>query len=57
MNDDKPVTLDRIKRHAKKIKKEKGIQHAKALDEAAVLAGFQNYRHAKVQLESTETDN
>lgn len=42
--------IDTIKRHAKAIKRATGIQHARALDEAAVSAGFQNFRHAQNQL-------
>lgn len=42
----RPSSLDGIKRLAKSIKVERGIQHLLALDEAARLAGFQNFRHA-----------
>lgn len=42
----RPSTLDGIKRLAKSLKRERGIQHARALDEAAQAAGFQNFRHA-----------
>lgn len=34
-----------IKKRAKQIKKERSIQHARALDLAAQELGFQNYRH------------
>lgn len=47
MRPGRPSSLDGIKRHAKAIKAEKGLQHARALDEAATLAGFQNFAHAK----------
>lgn len=40
-------TLHDIKRHAKAIRKATGITHMRALDQAAVHAGFQNFRHAQ----------
>ncbi len=43
----RPSTLDGIKRLAKSLKVERGIQHVRALDEAAHSAGFQNFRHAR----------
>jgi hypothetical protein len=46
----RPSTLEGIKRLAKSIKVERGIQHATALDDAAHAAGFQNFRHAKSAL-------
>lgn len=42
----RPSTLDGIKRLAKLLKSERGIQHVRALDDAAQAAGFQNFRHA-----------
>lgn len=42
----RPSSLDGIKRLAKSIKGERGIQHIRALDAAAQSAGFQNFRHA-----------
>ncbi|UCZ75633.1 DUF5623 domain-containing protein [Dickeya zeae] len=42
----RPSTLDGIKRLAKSLKSERGIQHVRALDDAAQAAGFQNFRHA-----------
>lgn len=39
-------TLEEIKRIARVLKKESGIPHSEALERAAVLNGFQNYRHA-----------
>jgi hypothetical protein len=42
----RPSTIDGIKRLAKRIKAAKGIQPATALDEAAKLAGFNNFAHA-----------
>lgn len=42
----RPSTLDGIKRLAKSLKVERGIQHVRALDDAAQAAGFQNFRHA-----------
>lgn len=41
-----PSTIDGIKRLAKAIKRESGITHYEALEEAARKAGFQNFRHA-----------
>lgn len=52
MRQGRPSSLDGIKRYAKAIKSEKGLQHARALDEAATLAGFQNFAHAKRALAS-----
>lgn len=43
----RPSTLGGIKRLAKSIKVDKGIQHARALDTAAQAAGFENFRHAQ----------
>lgn len=40
-------TLESIKRHAKAIKKDAGIKHFAALDQAAMRAGFANYAHAQ----------
>lgn len=48
----RPSTLDGIKRLAKSLKVERGIQHVRALDEAAKAAGFQNFRHASNVLRS-----
>jgi hypothetical protein len=42
----RPSTLDGIKRLAKVIKQQQGIQHVRALDEAAKAAGYQSFRHA-----------
>lgn len=38
-------SADYIKRHAKKIKKETGISHHDALDQASQEAGFSNWKH------------
>lgn len=46
----RPSTLDGIKRLTRSIKIEKGIQHTSALDKAARMAGFQNFRHARNML-------
>lgn len=48
----RPSTVDGIKRLAKSIKATQGIQHASALDEAARLAGFQNFKQARNELET-----
>ncbi|MBY0250375.1 MAG: hypothetical protein K2X54_03170 [Methylobacterium organophilum] len=53
MRQGRPSSLDGIKRHAKKIKAEQGLQHARALDEAAKLAGYVNFAHANGTLRST----
>ncbi|KVN38427.1 hypothetical protein WT11_05850 [Burkholderia stagnalis] len=49
----RPSTLDGIKRLAKSLKIERGIQHTQALDAAAQAAGFQNFRHAGNVLRAT----
>lgn len=46
----RPSTMDGIKRLAKSIKTLRGLQHARALDESAKVAGFENYRHARNKL-------
>jgi hypothetical protein len=42
----RPTTLEGIKRLAKSLKVERGVQHVQALDVASQAAGFQNFRHA-----------
>lgn len=42
-----PSTVDGIKRLAKSIKRERHITHSEALNQAAKVAGFENYRHAQ----------
>lgn len=42
----RPSSIDGIKRLAKQLRREKGIKYHQALDEAAVLARFQNFKHA-----------
>lgn len=39
------MNVDRLKRAAKKLKKEKGIKHYEALNEIARQNGFQNWKH------------
>ena len=51
----RPSTLDGIKRLAKTLKAEQVIQHVRALDEAARLAGFKNFRHASNVLGGAST--
>lgn len=46
----KPSTLNGVKQLAKKISKAEGIPHTKALDVAARQAGYENYRHARKEL-------
>lgn len=43
----RPSSIEGIKRLAKKIASEKSVKHTTALNEAAVLAGYQNFTHAK----------
>jgi hypothetical protein len=47
----RPTTMVGIRRLAKQIKKAKGVTHAEALDQAAVAAGYQNFRHARRMLD------
>lgn len=42
----RPTSVVGIKRLAKTLKAERGIPHLQALDEAAQIAGFENFRHA-----------
>lgn len=44
-----PSTIAGISRLAKTIRRERGIKHTLALDQAAQIAGFQNHKHAKRQ--------
>ena len=46
----RPSSLDGIKRLAKSLRVERGVQHVRALDDAARLAGYQNFRHASNML-------
>jgi hypothetical protein len=46
----RPSSLKGISRLATSIKREKGITHLQAMDEAARRAGFQNLRHAQKSL-------
>ncbi|WP_175947928.1 hypothetical protein [Burkholderia pyrrocinia] len=48
-------TLDGIKRLAKTIKRDRGISHHQALDEASRAAGYRNLRHAQNQIEHSTT--
>jgi hypothetical protein len=50
----RPTTLEGIKRLAKLLKTERGIQHIQALDVAAQAAGFQNFRHASNTLRTDQ---
>ena len=43
----RPSSLDGIKRLATSLKRERGIPHLQALDEAARKGDFQNFRHAR----------
>lgn len=45
-------SIETIKRHAKRLKKESHgtLQHCDALDASARAAGFENFRHARAAL-------
>lgn len=45
-----PSTIAGISRLAKAIRRERGIKHTLALEAAAKIAGFENFKHAKRQL-------
>lgn len=53
----RPTTLVGIKRYAKDIRKARGIIHALALDEAARMAGYRDYRDARRSLEAGDAAN
>jgi hypothetical protein len=46
----RPSTVDGIKQLAKKIRRERNITHAEALEDASRQAGYENFVHAKRQL-------
>ena len=48
----RPTSIEGIKRLAKHVKASECIQHAKALDQAARSAGYENFTHARRQLPS-----
>lgn len=48
----KPTTLESLKRHAKRLKREHKITHAAALERAAEMAGYANYRVAQAAFSS-----
>lgn len=50
-----PSTIGGIKRRAKQIKKANGVPHLEALDIAARSASFENFAHARNQLQSSNT--
>lgn len=52
-----PSTIGGIKRHAKQLKKVNGVPHHKALDIAAQSASFENFAHARNQLQSPNAIN
>lgn len=56
-NQRKPASIAGIKRLAKKIASEKSVTHTAALEEAAMLAGYQNLIHAKRALTSKPTSS
>jgi len=52
----RPITLVGIRRLANRKKKELGIKHSAALDQASIDAGYANYRDAKRALKDHTTD-
>lgn len=42
--------LNWMRKRAKKLKKELGLQHAKALDEVARESGFKNWKHVNEEV-------
>lgn len=50
-----PSTIGGIKRHAKQLKKVNGVPHHEALDIAARNASFENFVHARNQLQSSNS--
>lgn len=53
--DNRPSTIGGIKRHAKQIKKSSGVTHHEALDLAARNASYENFSHARNQLQSVNS--
>ena len=47
-----PSSVDGIKRLAKALKRERGLPHHEALNHAAIVAGYQNFAHARRTLEA-----
>lgn len=56
-NTHRPSSLDGIKRLAKQLSRQKGIKHHLALDEAAKLAGYQNFKHAQRSLSNDNSSH
>ena len=52
-----PSTIGGIKRHAKQLKKMNGVPHHEALDIAARNASFENFSHARNQLQNLNEIN
>ena len=52
-----PSTIGGIKRHAKQLKKVNGVPHHEALDIAARNASFENFTHARNQLQNLNEIN
>ena len=50
------MSIDRIKRRAKVIKRETGIKHMAALDVAAKEVGFDSYKQALIQAKRDLTE-
>ena len=51
----RPSTIGGIKRYARQIKKKYNIRYLKALDIAAQSASFENFTHARKQLQNSNT--
>lgn len=52
-----PSTLRGIKRHAKQLKREKGLSHTDALNAAARECGYEDFHHARRSLKRTAPDS
>lgn len=58
LNEDiQPSTIGGIKRRAKQLKKANGVPHYEALDIAARIASFENFAHARNQLQNSNVIN
>ena len=52
-----PSTIGGIKRHAKQLKKANEVPHHEALDLAARNASYENFAHARNQIQSLNSTN
>jgi len=53
----KPKTIKTVKRKAKRMKKELGVPHHKAINLASIECGFQNFKHARKELVLDESNS